>query len=51
MAVDKLADDINNEISELAFGLEPNYDWKLADMLLEAQKTVNNFLDKQLSTG
>ena len=34
MAVDKLADDINNEVSELAFGLEPDYDWKLADLLL-----------------
>ena len=34
MAVDKLADEINNEVSELAFGLEPDYDWKLADLLL-----------------
>ena len=51
MAVDKLADEINNEVSELAFGLEPGYDWKLADQLLAAQKTVNNFLDKVLATG
>ena len=34
LEVDKLADDINIEISELAFGLEPDYDWKLADLLL-----------------
>lgn len=51
MTIDKLADDLNNEISELAFGLEPGYDWKLADLLLESQKTVNNCLDKMLSTG
>ena len=51
MSIDKLADDINNEISELAFGLEPGYDWELADLLLQSQKAVNNFLDKVLATG
>ena len=51
ISIDKLADEINTEVSELAFGLEPDYDWKLVDLLLESQKTVNNFIDSILSTG
>ena len=35
LAVDKLADELNNEVSVMALGIDPStYDWKLADLLL-----------------
>jgi hypothetical protein len=31
--IDGLSDEINNEVGELAFGLEPGYDWNLMKLV------------------
>ena len=45
LKIDKLADDINGEIGEITFGVKADYDWDILDLILDAQKQVNNFLD------
>ena len=49
MKVDQVADDINGEVSELAFGLEPGYDWDIVNNLVQAQKLMNGYLDTVLA--
>ena len=49
LKIDKLADDINGEIGEITFGVKADYDWDILDLILDAQKQVNNFLDLQLA--
>ena len=49
MEVDKLADALNDEISSLAFGLEPNYDWKVVQLIQSAAKQLFDHLDRTLA--
>ena len=51
--MDKLADTINNEVSEVTLmtseadgNAEMQYDWNLVDQVLEAMKHVNECFDK-----
>ena len=51
--MDKLADSINNEVSEVTLmtseadaNTEMQYDWNLVDQVLEAMKLVNECFDK-----
>ena len=34
MVVDQFADEINQEVGEVAFGVDENYDWDLANKLV-----------------
>ena len=49
MKIDKLADDLNKEVGELAFGLKPGYDWHLMTLMTQAQKEINAYFDATLA--
>lgn len=48
LEIDKLADAINNEISGLAFGMKPNYDWRILELVQTAVKLMSENLDRTL---
>ena len=51
MEMDRLADQINTEVSEVTLMTSEtprnsDYDWQLVDLLLDAQKIIYNCFDK-----
>ena len=49
MVVDQFADEINEEVGDVAFGIDSSYDWELANKLVKGQKMMNDYLDKVLA--
>ena len=49
--IDSLADQLNEEVSSLAFMMPPNYDWKVIQLIQSAIKQMAESLDSLLLTS